>query len=294
MPRSRATERSEGIRMLLEVGKPYVTYSCMSQKGENESNLTQQVLPLAPTPRKRNAAWRALEDQLRFLDGPRRRWEELRRVIRIAVECIRGFRALHFVGPCVTVFGSARFKEDHPYYAMARDVAGRIGKLGLTIMTGGGPGIMEAANRGARDVKAPSVGCNILLPSEQSSNPYVDTVVTFHYFFIRKVMLVKYSHAFVVMPGGFGTLDELSEALTLIQTKKMRPFPLILMGKEFWSPLLAFFQEGMVSSGVIGGDDLNWLTVTDDPEEVARIVDEATRKVRSKPALVRWSGLLRG
>ena len=153
----------------------------MSLKGENEENLTLEVL--ASVPSKRTAAWRALEDQLRFLDGPRRRCEELRRVIRIAVECIRGFRALHFVGPCVTVFGSARFKEDHPYYAMARDVAGRIGKLGLTIMTGGGPGIMEAANRGAQDVKATSVGCNVLLPSEQAANPYVDTVVTFHYFF---------------------------------------------------------------------------------------------------------------
>jgi uncharacterized protein (TIGR00730 family) len=264
----------------------------MSLKGENDQNLTREVL--ASVPSKRTAAWRALEDQLRFLDGPRRRWEELRRVIRIAVECIRGFRALHFVGPCVTVFGSARFKEDHPYYAMARDVAGRIGKLGLTIMTGGGPGVMEAANRGARDVKAPSVGCNILLPSEQTANPYVDTVVTFHYFFIRKVMLVKYSHAFVVMPGGFGTLDELSEALTLMQTKKMRPFPLILMGKAFWSPLMSFLQENMVGAGVIGQEDLNLITITDDPDEVTRIVDEATKQVRSKPPSVKWSRLLRG
>ena len=264
----------------------------MSEKGEAEENLTAQVVPAAP--RKRDLVWRALEDHLRLLDGPRRRWEEFRRVIRIAIECVRGFRALHFVGPCVTVFGSARFREDHAYYALARDVAARIGKLGLTIITGGGPGIMEAANRGARDAKAHSVGCNILLPNEQNSNVYVDTVVTFRYFFVRKLMLVKYSHAFVVMPGGFGTLDELSEALTLIQTKKMRRFPIVLMGEAFWRPLLDFIEGNMVDAGVIGASDRNLITVTDDPQEAARIIELATQEARSHPPRIKWSKLLRG
>lgn len=266
----------------------------MSPKSEGEDNLTQQLVPAAPAPAKRSLPWRVFEDQLRFLDGPRRRWEEFRRVVRIAAEFIRGFRKLHFVGPCVTVFGSARFSEENPYYKMARQLAAHVGGLGLTIMTGGGPGIMEAANRGARDVKAPSVGCNILLPMEQYSNPYVDIVVTFKYFFVRKVMLVKYSHAFVVMPGGFGTWDELSEALTLIQTKKMRPFPIVLMGVAFWQPLLDFMQNHMIPAGVISPGDLQLLTVTDDPAEATRVIEEATREVRRLPPKIKWSRLLRG
>jgi len=200
------------------------------------------------------------------------------RVLRIAMEFIRGFRKLHFAGPCVTVFGSARFKEDHRYYAMARDVSARIAKLGFTVMTGGGPGIMEAANRGARDVGGRSIGCNIMLPMEQEPNPYVDSFVEFRYFFVRKVMLVKYSYAFVVMPGGFGTLDEVFETLTLVQTGKISDFPIILMGKDYWEPLMTFFREKLITERTIDPRDLDLLTLTDSPEEaVDRIVDVAQR-----------------
>jgi uncharacterized protein (TIGR00730 family) len=148
---------------------------------------------------------------------------ELIRVLRIMVEFVRGFRALHFVGPCVTVFGSARFKEDHPYYALGREVGRELARAGFTVMTGGGPGIMEAANRGAKEVGGRSVGCNIELPAEQKPNQYLDRFITFHHFFVRKVMLVKYSYAFVALPGGFGTLDEIFETATLVQTGKIRP-----------------------------------------------------------------------
>ncbi|MBF8303286.1 MAG: Cytokinin riboside 5'-monophosphate phosphoribohydrolase, partial [Candidatus Dadabacteria bacterium] len=161
-----------------------------------------------------------LEDRY-FLEGPRSRIQEFFFTIRVLLEFIKGFRVLHFVGPCVTVFGSARLKEDHPYYQLARNVGGRLVKLGFTVMTGGGPGIMEAANRGAKEAGGISVGCNITLPIEQKPNTYLDKWVTFNHFFVRKVLLVKYSYAFVVMPGGVGTLDELFEVITLIQTKKI-------------------------------------------------------------------------
>ena len=161
----------------------------------------------------------------RFLQGPQPRRKELVRALRIMAEFIRGFRALHFVGPCVTVFGSARFKEDHPYYALGREVGRELARAGFTVMTGGGPGIMEAANRGAKEVGGRSVGCNIELPAEQKPNPYLDRWITFHHFFVRKVMLVKYSYAFVALPGGFGTLDEIFETATLVQTGKIRGVP---------------------------------------------------------------------
>ena len=178
-----------------------------------------------------------------FLEGPRSRGSELKSLLTIVAEFIRGFRALHFVGPCVTVFGSARFKEDHPYYALARTVGQRLAQLGFTVMTGGGPGIMEAANRGAKEAGGRSVGCNIVLPEEQKPNPYLDRWVTFRHFFVRKVMLVKYSYAFVVMPGGIGTLDEFFETLTLIQTKKIESFPVILFVKDYWRPLVEFLER---------------------------------------------------
>jgi uncharacterized protein (TIGR00730 family) len=219
-------------------------------------------------------ASRTLEEQA-FLAGPKARLTELRRAIRIFIETIRGFRGLHFVGPCVTVFGSARFPETHPYYRLARDVSARISKLGFTIMTGGGPGIMEAANRGARDARGPSVGCNIVLPQEQKPNPYLDKFVEFRYFFIRKVMLVKYSYAFVVMPGGFGTLDELFEAATLVQTGKINYFPIVLMGREFWEPMFGFLRERMEKIGTISPGDIDLLTLTDSPEEATQIVARA-------------------
>src|SRR5687767_11196232 len=169
-------------------------------------------------------------EERKFLWGPRLRGEELFRLGRILADFLRGFRALHFVGTCVTVFGSARFAEDHRYYTLARDTGAALARAGYTVMTGGGPGIMEAANRGARQAGGRSIGCNIELPWEQQPNPYLDLFVELRYFFVRKVMLVKYSTAFVALPGGFGTLDELFEAATLIQTRKILGFPLILMG----------------------------------------------------------------
>ena len=215
-----------------------------------------------------------LQSDRRLLEGPRSRTNEFMRVIRICIEFIRGFRALHFLGPCVTVFGSARFTEDHPHYQLARKVGRAIAELGFVVMTGGGPGIMEAANRGARDVKGKSVACNILLPHEQQANPYVDRLVTFHYFFVRKVMLIKYSQAFVIFPGGFGTLDEAYEAATLIQTEKISNFPLIFVGVQFWQPLFDFMRDTFVKEGTISPEDLSRIVLTDSIEEVVTLLDQ--------------------
>jgi len=205
----------------------------------------------------------------RFLSGPQRRGSELMRVLRITREFIRGFRALHFVGPCVTVFGSARFPEDNRYYQLARELGSELARRGFAVMTGGGPGIMEAANRGAREAGGLSIGCNIELPHEQQPNPYLDRWVDFRYFFVRKVMLVKYSCAFVLMPGGFGTMDEIFETATLIQTGKIDGFPLVLMGGDFWQPLLDFLRRTMVPEGTIDPGDVERFVVEDDPAVVA-------------------------
>lgn len=213
------------------------------------------------------------EIDLRFLEGPRSRWKEFLSAISIAREFIMGFRKLHFVGPCVTFFGSARFKEDHPYYEAARELARRTGRVGFTIMTGGGPGIMEAANRGARDVGARSVGCNIVLPMEQYANPYLDVSLTFDRFYVRKVLLLKYSIAFVVMPGGAGTVDELFETITLIQTGKVKDFPILLYGKEYWAPMLKQI-DSMVEAGTIGREELRFLTVADNIEEATTMLQD--------------------
>jgi len=206
-------------------------------------------------------------DEGRFLAGPESRISEVARAFRIFLECLKGFRALHFLSPCVTVFGSARFKEDNPYYAMARDVGRLLAQRGFAVMTGGGPGIMEAANRGAKEGGGFSVGCNIELPHEQSCNPYLDRWVDFRYFFVRKVMLVKYSYAFVLMPGGFGTLDEMFETATLIQTGKIERFPLVLMGTEYWGDLVDFMEARMVAAGTIAELDVDRFMITDSPEE---------------------------
>ncbi|MGH7244523.1 MAG: TIGR00730 family Rossman fold protein [Phycisphaerales bacterium] len=207
-------------------------------------------------------------DAREFLSGPLSRTSELLRIFRISAEFLRGFRALHFVGPCVTVFGSARFAPDHMYYDLARQIGARIAKLGLTTMTGGGPGIMEAANRGAKEAGGASIGCNIILPQEQEPNPYVDKFVEFRYFFIRKVMLVKYSYGFVIMPGGFGTLDEFFEVLTLVQTKKVESFPLVLVGRKYWEPLIEFMKCRLVDGRTINNEDIDLFSVTDSPDEV--------------------------
>lgn len=204
-----------------------------------------------------------------FLEGPRSRLLEFSRLVRISAELLRGLRKLHFVGPCVTVFGSARFPEHHPYYVMAREVSRQLSLRGFTIMTGGGPGIMEAANRGARDAGGPSIGCNIQLPMEQEPNPYLDRFIEFRYFFVRKMMLVKYSVAFVTMPGGFGTLDEIFETLVLMQTGKIQSFPIVVMGRSYWEPMIEFFLERMTREKTIDEADLKLLHLTDDPEDAA-------------------------
>ena len=215
----------------------------------------------------------------RFLDGPQSRLRELGMLLRTALEMFRGFRQLHFRGPCVTVFGSARFPEQHRYYQFARETGAAIAAQGFTVMTGGGPGIMEAANRGAKESGGRSIGCNIELPQEQSANPWLDHYVDFRYFFVRKLMLAKYSYAFVCMPGGLGTLDELFEIATLIQTGKSDPFPIILAGSEFWKPMLGFLQKTMVAEQTIGQQDVDRFLVLDDPQEIAETV---TRLVQNR------------
>ncbi len=216
------------------------------------------------------------DSERRLLAGPQDRSSEFFRTIRIAAEFLRGFRALHFVGPCVTIFGSARFREDHPYYEMGRAVGREISRAGFTVMTGGGPGLMEAANRGAFEDGGRSVGCNIELPMEQQPNPYLDTFVEFRYFFVRKVMLAKYSYAFIALPGGFGTMDELFEIATLIQTRKIKNFPTVLMGRDYWQPLVDFLRDRPLAMHTIDPVDLERFVVTDSPSEAAeRIRDVA-------------------
>jgi len=214
----------------------------------------------------------------RFLAGPSARLAELGRAINIFFEFMRGFRRLHFVGPCVTVFGSARFGESHPFYVLARETGRGLAGAGFTVMTGGGPGIMEAANRGAREAGGFSIGCNIVLPHEQKPNPYLDLMLEFRHFFVRKVMLVKYSQAFVALPGGIGTMDEVFETLTLIQTDKIVDFPVILMGVDYWQPLVDWLRAKMVAEKTIGVEDLQLLRVTDSVEEAVRVIEERTRE----------------
>ena len=225
-------------------------------------------------------------EEMHFLEGGHSRLYELWRAIRIFFECIKGFRALHFLGPCVTVFGSARFSsEDHPYYQLAREIGFDVAKQGFTVMTGGGPGLMEAANRGAKEAGGKSVGCNIALPEEQKPNAFLDRWVEFHYFFVRKLMLAKYSSAFVVMPGGFGTLDELFEVMTLIQTGKMNHFPVILVGKTYWVGLLRFLDDPLCSLGAVDRIDLSEIQITNTPgEAIEWIRESAIRKYGPKYA----------
>ena len=228
------------------------------------------------------------------LEGPQSRTWELKFVFRTCLEFLKGFRKLHFVGPCVTVFGSARLEEDHPYYERARLIGQRLVKKGFTVMTGGGPGIMEAANRGAKEAGGRSVGCNIELPEEQGHNDYLDHWVTFDYFFVRKVMLFKYSYAFIVMPGGMGTMDELFEAITLIQTDKIKDFPVILMGDNYWDPLVEFIGV-MEDEGTISPEDRELILVTDSVEEAMAHIHECAierfgLEQRSRPKPIRLFG----
>ena len=213
-------------------------------------------------------------EEARFLQGPQPRGFELGRALRIFWEILRGFRALHFVGPCVTVFGSARFTEGQPYYRLAREVGARLARAGFTVMTGGGPGIMEAANRGAREVGGRSLGCNIELPQEQKPNAYLDKWVTFKHFNVRKLMLVKYSYAFIAMPGGFGTLDEIFETAVLIQTHKIQEFPLVLMGRDYWRPLLDFMHDRLLAEKTIDPPDTDRILLTDSAEEAVNSVTD--------------------
>jgi len=223
-------------------------------------------------------------EEVKFLGGPQSRWSEFRFTCRVFIEFIKAFRVLHFVGPCVTIFGSARFQETHVYYSLARQVAAKLAKTGFTIMTGGGPGIMEAANRGAKDEGGRSVGCNIQLPTEQHPNPYLDVYVTFRHFFVRKVMLIKYSYAFIAMPGGFGTMDEIFETATLIQTAKIHDFPLVLVGTQYWRPLLDFIRREMIPGKTIDQHDVDRIFLTDSPEEVDHFVRKTVKQ------LSKWHG----
>ncbi len=225
------------------------------------SNITlEPIPPIDPIKRK------VLVNHFDYLEGPKSRTSELAFIFKAMYQFIKGFRTLHFVGPCVTVFGSARFTSEHRYYKMAEAVGAAIAKTGFTVMTGGGPGIMEAANKGAYEGGGASVGCNIRLPQEQQPNPYMHDWVTLDYFFIRKFMLIKYSYAFVVLPGGWGTMDEMFETLTLVQTGMIHHFPVVLMGTEYYAPLIEYL-DFMLREGTISPEDLNYVKLTDDPDE---------------------------
>jgi uncharacterized protein (TIGR00730 family) len=225
-----------------------------------------------------------------FLTHTRTPEKERARLKRIEAEFVRGFKGLHKLGPAVTVFGSARFKENHRYYKLAQAVGAELARAGFATLTGGGPGIMEAANRGAHEAGGKSYGLNIILPHEQSANPYVDKSIEFHYFFTRKVMLVKYSCAFIVMPGGLGTLDELFEAATLVQCGKIGPFPVILMDEEFWDGMRKWGQF-MMKQGVYTQDELRFGWVTNSPKEAVDVICRSlSPEVRERLTPVRKPG----
>jgi uncharacterized protein (TIGR00730 family) len=207
-----------------------------------------------------------------YLDGPKSRSYEIRFVWKVFRELVSAIRTLHFVGPCITVFGSARFKEGHEYYTSACEFGKRIAAIGFTTMTGGGPGLMEAANRGAFDAGGMSVGCNIKLPFEQVENKWLHKSMTFEYFFTRKTMLIKYSYAFIIMPGGFGTMDEFFETLTLIQTKTITGFPVVLYGVEYYKELMEAMHD-MAKRGTISEADMDLVLLTDD-------IDHAIEHIR--------------
>ncbi len=207
------------------------------------------------------------------------------RVFRVMSEFVEGFDTLSKLGNCVTIFGSARVKPGTPYYRLAKQVAKEFGKAGYGVISGGGPGIMEASNRGAREAAAPSIGVNIDLPFEQQPNPYIDPdkLITFKHFFVRKVMFIKYAQGFIVLPGGFGTLDEFFEAVTLIQTMKIHPFPVVLVGREYWKGLLDWINATVLPEGMISKKDLTIFSLTDDPREAVDIVKRFYKKEKHGP-----------
>jgi uncharacterized protein (TIGR00730 family) len=244
---------------------------------------------LTPSSTKAAAVAAGAQTDRILLEGPHSRSRELWTVVRVVRDFIAGFRALHFVGPCVTVFGSARYDGSHPYYALGREVGRGVAGLGFTVMTGGGPGLMEAANRGAREAGGRSVGCNIELPREQTPNPFLDRSVTCRYFFVRKVLLFKYSYAFVGLPGGLGTLDELFEALTLIQTRKIANFPVVLLGKEYWQPVVDLLRH-LADERTIDAADLKLLLATDSVSDALAHIQRyaieqfGLRRLRPRPS----------
>jgi uncharacterized protein (TIGR00730 family) len=227
------------------------------------------------------------DTEQQFLSGSRDRGRDLESAVRIFLEFLRGFEFFGTIDrPCVTVFGSARFAPGHRYYEMARQLGTQLALAGYAVMTGGGPGIMEAANRGAREAGGLSLGCNIILPKEQHANPYLDRFIEMNHFFVRKVMLVKYSRAFVVMPGGVGTLDEAFETITLVQCHKLDRFPIVAMGSEFWGLMRSFVHKTLVSEQTISAEDLDLLRVTDSPEEAVAYIEKDVRRAASAAAAI--------
>lgn len=206
-------------------------------------------------------------------------------IFKVMSEFVEGFEKLAKIGPCVTIFGSARVKPSHPYYKMAEEIAYKLVQHGYGVVTGGGPGIMEAGNRGAHRAKGKSVGLNIYLPHEQKGNEYIDKdkLITFDYFFVRKVMFVKYSQGFIVMPGGFGTLDEIMEALTLIQTNKIGRFPIVMVGKKYWKGFIQWIKDTLVEEKMVSVEDLELFSVVDTPEDAVRVIDEFYSKYLLSP-----------
>ena len=254
--------------------------------------------PSQKTQARQSGAARIIDDSIRSFTGPITEDEKLLqpgidvgdfrqtdtwRVMRIMGEFIEGFDNLANIDKGVTIFGSARTHPDDPQYQAAQEVARLLAQAGFAIITGAGPGIMEAANKGARDAGGRSVGCNIELPFEQGANPYVDTLVNFRYFFVRKTMFIKYSNAFIIFPGGYGTLDEAFEALTLIQTGKIYQFPVVLFGRHYWAGLIRWLQSRVLSEGKISPGDLDLMLLTDDPQEAAHAVIQSWESQHKKP-----------
>jgi uncharacterized protein (TIGR00730 family) len=234
---------------------------------------------------------KSLEEDLRIREAFKDKdWAEIKSsdswvIFKVMSEFVEGFEKLAKIGPCVTIFGSARVKPSHPYYKMAEAIAYKLVRHGYGVVTGGGPGIMEAGNRGAHRAGGKSVGLNIYLPHEQKGNDFIDKdkLITFDYFFVRKVMFVKYSQGFIVMPGGFGTLDELMEALTLIQTKKIGSFPIVMVGKKFWSGYVDWIKKVLVQERMVSEEDLNLFNIVDTPEEAVKVIDDFYSKYILSP-----------